>query len=149
MAERYDQGITGTLQTGNADTDLDNLIRFYRVTARAEGKSLKTIAIMATAVSSLWLFLQRKGYPSDVTRIGVLELREFILHLQQVKAFEHHPDTHPQERGLTGHTIHTYLRSLRAFWNWCVQEEFIAWSPFTKLRIPRAPQKVIATSKHR
>jgi integrase/recombinase XerD len=37
------------------------------------------------------------------------------------------------------------LRSLRAFWNWCVQEEFIAWSPFTKLRIPRAPQKVIAT----
>ena len=60
MAEGYDQGIT--LQTGNADTDLDNLIRFYRVTARAEGKSLKTIAIMATAVSSLQLYLQRKGY---------------------------------------------------------------------------------------
>ena len=117
MAEGYDQRITGTLQTGSADTDLDNLIRFYRVTARAEGKSLKTIAIMATAVSSLRLFLKGKGYSTDVTRIGVLELREFILHLQGVRAFEHHPDTHPQARGLSGHTIHTYLRSLRAFWN--------------------------------
>ena len=87
MAEGYNHGITGTLQTGSADTDLDNLVRFYRVTARAEGKSLKTIAIMATAISSLRLFLESKGYPSDVTRIGVLELREFILHLQQVKAF--------------------------------------------------------------
>ncbi len=43
----------GTLQTGNADTDLDNLIRFYKVTARAEGKSLKTIAIMAIYASRL------------------------------------------------------------------------------------------------
>jgi integrase/recombinase XerD len=145
MAEGYQGGTQGTLQPGNADTDLDSVMRFYRVTAQAEGKSPKTVAITATAVSSLRHFLKGKGYATDVTKIGVLELREFILHLQQVKAFENHPDTHTQKRGLAGHTIHAYLRSLRAFWNWCVLEEFIARSPFTKLRIPRAPQKVIVT----
>ena len=57
MSEGYDHGITRTLQPGKADADLDNLIRSYRVTARAEGKSLKTIAIMATApilLTGIW-----------------------------------------------------------------------------------------------
>ena len=37
MAEGYQQRTPKTLEPGNADTDLDNLISFYRITARAEG----------------------------------------------------------------------------------------------------------------
>ena len=82
---------------------------------------------------------------NDVIDIGVGELREFILHLQQVRAFEHHPLTKPQAKGLSGHAINTYLRSIRAFWSWLVREEIITTNPFTKVKIPKPPKKVIAT----
>jgi site-specific recombinase XerD len=86
-------------------TRLDNLIQGYRLCARTEGKSEKTIRIYTTALTTLKGFLEARQYPADVTEIGASELREFILHLQQVKAFEHHPFTKPQDKGLSGHAV--------------------------------------------
>ena len=37
------------------------------------------------------------------------------------------------------------MRSIRAFWSWLVEEEIIEFNPFSKLRIPKAPRKIIAT----
>ena len=70
-------------------------------------------------------------------------MREFILHLQQVKAFEHHRFAKPQEKGLSGHAINCYLRAVRAFWSWLVREEIIISNPFDKVRIPKPPKRVI------
>jgi site-specific recombinase XerD len=37
------------------------------------------------------------------------------------------------------------MRSIRAFWSWLVSEEIIDANPFSKLRIPKPPKKVMAT----
>jgi site-specific recombinase XerD len=37
------------------------------------------------------------------------------------------------------------MRSIRAFWSWLVSEEIIDTNPFSKLRIPKPPRKVMAT----
>ena len=126
-------------------TRLDTLIQGYKLCARTEGKSDKTILIATTALNKLRQFLESKGYSTDVIEIGTQELREFILYLQQVRAFEYHPYTRPQTRGLSGYAINTYLRSVRAFWSWLVREEIITSNPFTKVKVPKAPKKVIAT----
>ena len=126
-------------------TRLDNLLQGYRLCARTEGKSEKTIRITTTALTTLRDFLKGRQYPADINEIGAHELREFILHLQQVRAFEHHPFTKPQGKGLSGHAINCYLRAIRAFWSWLVREEIITSSPFSKVRIPKPPRKVIAT----
>lgn len=126
-------------------TQLDNLIQGYRLCARTEGKSEKTIRITTTALTTLKDFLEARGYPTDVTEIGAPELREFILHLQQVRAFEHHPFTRPQAKGLSGHAINCYLRAIRAFWSWLVSDEIITSSPFSRVKIPKPPKKLIAT----
>ncbi len=126
-------------------TQLDNLIQGYRLYAQTEGKSQKTISITITAATSLRDFLKANGFPTDVAEIGAQELREFILHLQQVKAYKYHPFTRPQDKGLSGHAINCYLRAIRAFWSWLGREEIILSNPFAKVRIPKAPKKVIPT----
>jgi len=116
----------------------------YQIQAKTEGKSPHTIRIYTTALSILQRFLERKGYSTDVTKIGPEEIREFISYLQNTRAFMEHPFTGPQKKGLTGHTVNCYLRALRAFWSWLEAEEFIDINPFNKIIIPKPPKKIMA-----
>lgn len=124
-------------------TGLNSLLETYSIQAHTEGKSESTIRIYTTALTVLQRFLERKGYPIDVTKIGHEELREFAGYLQNTKAFMEHPFTGPQKKGLTGHTINCYLRAIRAFWSWLIAEEIIDANPFDRVKVPRAPKKVI------
>ncbi len=124
-------------------TSLRALLDTYQVQARTEGKSPNTIRIYTTAMGILQRFIERRGFPTDVTRIGPEEIREFIGYLQNTKSFMEHPFTGPQQKGLTGHTVNCYLRAIRALWSWLVREEFIEVNPFDKITIPKPPKKVI------
>ena len=125
--------------------DLTTLIQGYRLCAQTEGKSKNTIAIVSNSVSYLEGFLDSEGLTTDVTQIGPKEIRAFIVHLQQKRCFSGHPLNKTQDRGLSGHTINCYLRSIRAFFSWLVSEEIIQTNPFTKIKIPKPPEKVIPT----
>jgi len=124
-------------------TQLDSLLQGYRICAQTEGKSPNTVRIYTTALSILVRFLEYDGLPTDVTQIGVDELRRFTLYLKQAKRFRQHPYTRPQRDGLAGHTINCYLRAIRAFWSWLMSEEIIEVNPFDRLKIPKAPKKII------
>ena len=145
METKIEEQLDTIIERKNQGTQLDNIIQGYRLYARTEGKSPKTIRITTTAITTLRDFLEAKGFSSGVTEIGTQELREFILHLQQVKAFERHRFTRPQNKGLSGHAINCYLRAVRAFWSWLVREEIILSNPFAKVRIPKPPRKLIPT----
>jgi len=145
MTANIQQELNHIVEIKGRATWLDTLIQGYRLYARTEGNSETTIRIANTALTKLKSFLESRKYSPDVVDIGARELREFILHLQQVRAFEHHPFTRPQANGLSGHAVNTYLRSIRAFWSWLVREEFINSNPFAKVKVPKPPKKVIAT----
>lgn len=108
-------------------------------------KSKNTVAIIVNSVKHLNDFLSSECLSTDVTQIGVKEIRAFIAHLQQKRCFSNHPYSRTQQRGLSGHTINTYMRSIRAFWSWLVQEEIVEVNPFSRLKIPKPPKKVITT----
>ena len=88
MVTNLEEQLSQIVERKSQANQLDNLIQGYRLYARTEGKSPKTIEVTTTAVTSLRDFLEAKGFSTDIGEIGTLELREFILHLQQVKAFE-------------------------------------------------------------
>jgi len=143
MTTNFEQQLSQIVEAENWSIELDSLTRGYRFCAQSEGKSEKTIRITTTAVNRLSDFLKAKGLSTAVTEIG-----DFIIHLQLVKAFEHHPFTRRQDKGLSGQgdiAINCYLRALRAFWSWLVRDEIITSNPFTKVRIPKPPRKVIPT----
>jgi len=85
-----------------APTDLGYLIAGYSLCARSERKSKNTIDIVINSVRYFEGFLQSEGLPTDVTGIGVGEIRAFILYLQQKRCFSNHPFSRPQERELSG-----------------------------------------------
>ena len=96
MAANLQQELNHIIELKGQANRLDTLIQGYKLCAHTEGKSENTIRITNTVLSTLKGFLESKGYPNDVSEIGVNELREFVLHLQQLNAFEHHPYTEPQ-----------------------------------------------------
>lgn len=122
---------------------LDKLLEGYRLSAQSEGKSPNTIAIVAASVRYLQEFLTANNRSTNVSEVGVEELWRFIVYLRERPRFAHHRFTRPQGGHLSGHTINGYLRALRAFWSWLKREDFIEENPFTRLKIPKAPKKVI------
>jgi site-specific recombinase XerD len=116
-------------------TELARLIQGYRLYAKTEGKSDKTITIVANSVGYLEGFLHSEGLPTDVTQIGPREIRAFILYLQQKRRFSGHPFNKTQDRGLSGHIINCYLRSIRAFWSWLASEGIIEVNPLARVKM--------------
>gem|GEM_PF-6920689 len=85
MAAKICSPISSPAETGNPQTELENLLESYIWCARAEGKSRGTIEIRITAVLSLIGFLRSCGLSTCVHDISDDELRRFILHLQGVR----------------------------------------------------------------
>jgi len=128
--------------------ELDKLITGYRLCAKTEGKSPRTVQAVADSMAYLERFLDSEGLPIDARHIGPAEIRAFILYLlylQQKRAYSGHPLARAQQRGLSPHNINSYLRSIRAFWSWLVREGLVQQSPFTRVKIPRVTRKVVPT----
>jgi integrase/recombinase XerD len=113
--------------------------------AKSEGKSKNTIDIVTNSIRYFEQFLLSEGLETDVTLITAREIRAFILYLQRKSCFSEHPYIRPRERGLSGHTVHCYLRSIRAFWSWLSEEEIIHDNPFRRVKLPRMTKKVTPT----
>ncbi len=126
-------------------TELSSLTSGYSLCAQTECKSPNTVAIVVNSVKHLNDFLSSEGLSTDVTQISTEEIRAFIAHLQQKRCFSNHPFSKAQQRGLSGHTINTYMRSIRAFWSWLVEEDIINVNLFSRLKIPKPPKKVMTT----
>jgi site-specific recombinase XerD len=130
---------------GIQPAELQHLIAGYQLCAATEGKSPNAIAIVTSSVSYFQRFLTSQKINTDATRISHHEIRVFILYLQQKRCFSNHRFNHAQDRGLSGHTVNCYLRSLRIYFSWLVSEGIIGTNPFDRVKIPRPPRKVIPT----
>lgn len=139
-----DNFLQEVLQRGT-QADLAHLMEGYKLCAQSEGKSSATIAIVEASVHYIEEFLSTNGLSTDIERIGVRELRHFIVYLQGRQRFAQHRFTKPQQGHLSGHTVNGYLRAVRAFWAWAQREGFIDENPFSHVQIPKAPRKVIPT----
>ena len=133
------------LASSKSCTEIGDLLPGYQLCAATEGKSTSAIAIVTNSIRYLSDFLSTNSLSTDVTRIGINEMRQFILYLQHKRCFNDHPYSKEQQRGLSGHTINTYMRSIRSFWSWLISEEIIDTSLFFKLKIPKPPKKIMPT----
>ncbi len=122
---------------------IETLLPGYQLCAVTEGKSRSSIQIVSGSVRYFRDFLVRAGQSTDVDQVNPRSIRAYILYLQQKRCFADHRFNRPLEKGLSGHTINCYLRSLRAFFSWLVSEEVIPENPFERVKIPRPPRKVI------
>lgn len=95
---------------------------------QANGCSPKTIKAYETALKSLGDFCKQTGLPEDPTKLTPDHIRAWIAHLRQ--------------SGLSAYSIHTYARTLKAFYGHAVRERKIkpSQNPFRVVQVPPPPK---------
>ena len=124
---------------------LFELIEYYEVCNRAEGKSPKTISWYSANLKSFRNYLKNRHLPDSLDNIDTKLLREYVLYLLKRNRFDGHPYTPAQTDLLSSATIHGHVRTLRAFYNWLVREGLTQNNPAKDLKPPKVTRKVVST----
>ena len=126
-----------------SSTQMESLMDFEHISGLAEGKSDSTIDLTILVMRKLESFLKDSGLSTDAALVTADDIRNFIRHLQNARAFTDHPYAKAQERSLSDQSVNCYTRALRAAWNRWVRENLVSSSPFSKVKVPKASEKVI------
>ena len=124
---------------------LFELIEYYEVCNRAEGKSPKTISWYSANLKSFRNYVKSRHLPDSLDIIDTKLLREYVLYLMKRTRYNGHPYTPAQTELLSSATIHGHVRTLRAFFNWLVAEGLAQNNPAKDLKPPKVTRKVVST----
>ncbi len=124
---------------------LFELIEYYEVCNRAEGKTPKTISWYSANLKSFRNYLKNRHLSDSLDNIDIKLLREYVLYLMKRTRYENHPYTPVKPDLLSTATIHGHVRTLRAFFNWLVVEGLTQDNPANGLKPPKVVRKVVST----
>lgn len=108
---------------------LEDVLLEYKYHCQAREYTKKTM------INKRYEYRQMKRYLID--KRGVTELQHITTHDLQAYIRQ------KQIKGLTPHSIHSFARQIKAFFNWCVGEEYLKESPMEKVTLPKLPRKLI------
>jgi len=124
---------------------LSEALTAYRICAKAEGKSARTIDWVTDSVRYFAAFAG--DIPPE--KLTASHLRQFIIALQQKRAFSSHPYTKAQDRALSPETVASYVRAIKSFFSSLQHEELITDNPMAKVKLPKVPRRVMPTFDER
>ena len=124
---------------------LSELIEYYEVCNKAEGKSPKTTSWYSANLKSFRNYLKNRHLPDSLDNIDTKLLREYVLYLLKKTRYENHPYTPAKTELLSAATVHGHVRTLRAFFNWLVLEGLAQNNLAKDLKPPKVTRKVVST----
>ncbi len=137
--------MTNHVNTKEKTHKLFELIDYYEVCNRAEGKSPKTISWYSANLKSFRNYLKNRHLSDSLDNIDTKLLREYVLYLMKRTKYNGHPYTPVKAELLSSATIHGHVRTLRAFYNWLVTEDLAQSNPANNLKLPKIVRKVVST----
>jgi len=96
---------------------LSDLIEYYEICNRAEGKSIKTISWYSANLKSFRSYITSRHLPDSLDTIDTKLLRKYVLYLMKRTKYNGHPYTPGKTELLSSATVHGNVRTLRAFLN--------------------------------
>ncbi|GAI13816.1 unnamed protein product, partial [marine sediment metagenome] len=118
---------------------LNQALEYYRKFSTAVlNRSPSTVRNTEVAIRQLLNFLGVDPHPAEIQRETIID---FLSWLRKKPRWEGHPGNHPGGK-LTGISVNTYFRALRAFFNWLVREKLIPSSPMEGLPTPSIEDKL-------
>jgi len=124
---------------------LPELIDYFELCNRAEGKSLKTITWYSANLARFSSYLQNRHLPDSIEHTDIKLLRDYVLWLLKRHRFENHPYTSEKAEPLSSSTVHGHVRTLRAFFSWLLREGFVESNVAKELKPPKIVNKVVST----
>jgi site-specific recombinase XerD len=113
----------------------EKLLDQYELYARAAGFSRAQVGHMRSCVGLLDQFLQGT---KDIREVTAADFRRFLADLRDRPLWRGLKTE--QARHLSGTTINTYARALKAFFNWLKAEGIITDNPLASVPAPRKPR---------
>jgi integrase/recombinase XerD len=95
----------------------------------AKGYTAKTMINKRQEYKQLRKFLEEKR--------GIAELESVTVH--DMKAYV----SLKRKAGLTPQSIQSMFKMIKAFFNWCIEEEYLTENPCNKVETPKIPKKVL------
>jgi len=126
-------------------TSVNSLVQGFILTQRTDCKSPRTIEYYESNLRRFLWYASQQAWPADVHLLSEWHIREFLSYVS----------SEGNRWGLAGNgsessrlkatycTVHHYYCVLKAFFNWCVRESFIAESPLAKIRLKNPKLKVV------
>ena len=120
----------------SVSTSVKSLVIGFILTQRTDCRSPRTIEYYESNLRRFLWYSDLQQWPDDVRLITECHIREFLAYTGEES----------NRWGLKGKgsessrpkatycTVHHYYCGLKAFFNWCVREEFISESPLSKIR---------------
>src|SRR3990170_4702577 len=120
-------------------TSLEALFDSYTLYNRSEGRAASTIGWYAEKLRGFHRWIEEQGYSTDLAGFTADRVREFALHLQdRDKKFERNPFTPTKSQKLSGHTVRGYIRTLKAFASWLLEDGYTDTNLLQRYRLPKA-----------
>jgi site-specific recombinase XerD len=125
------------------------LIDYYLNTKKIKGCSPKTLLNTKSNLGKFVRYLEQHGHSLRLSELTLEHARAYAGDLQgQVTKYEAHPLNKPvPDSTFAPQTVHTYVRYLRTFSAWLVQEGYSKDSIFARLELPKLPQTKIDVLK--
>jgi site-specific recombinase XerD len=108
---------------------LSDLLADWRISLRARGRSLATIASYLTVAESFCAYLSASGMPRAVEAISREHVEAYLADMR--------------ERGLSPATVAKHYRSLQQLFGWLVDDGEIPHSPMQRMKPPAVPEQPV------
>ena len=110
---------------------IETLIEGFRLHNSCKGLSSKTITWYDAFLHHFASFLRRHQHPTEISELSISHLRAWL--------------HHGQERGLSPYTVQGQARTLKTFFRFAQEEGYLETNIASRLKVPRAPQRIIQT----
>jgi len=133
-----------TSTTQKTNTKLTELIEYYEVCNRCESKSPRTISWYSANLNQFLNYLKSYNLPASIDAIDIKVLREYVLYLFKRKRFPGKKHNGNDPGTLSPLSVHGHVRTLKAFFNWLLNEELIDKNPAKQLKPPKVPKTLVS-----
>jgi integrase/recombinase XerD len=123
-------------QHNHLSTPISEAFAIFRLHCKAQRYRPKSIEFYDNLLPPFFAWLACEGV-SHIDDVTAHHCRAHLVNKQTIYIGTE------DERQASGHTIHAIARALRAFFNFCVAEEWLTESPMKKVKMPKKPKYIL------
>lgn len=126
-------------------TSLSSLVKGFILTQRTNCRSPNTIEYYEGILNRFLWYAEQQNWSDDARLITEWYIREFLAYVSSdinrwgVKG----NGSESSRKKATYSTVHHYYCVLKAFFNWCVREDYIQESPLAKVKLANPKPNVV------
>ncbi len=124
---------------------LDEVVSQFLIDCEIRGLTYETTSWYRKRLMLFVRQLKEDARVTELEDVKIFHLRQFVQRLMGTKSGENNPRTPTKDKPLSPFTIRGYVRVMKVFFGWCVDEELLPSNPSARLVQPKAPEYLIPT----